>query len=104
MAQFVFFLIPATALGEGFRVSRLSFEQLRVCLALACMATTILAGYWIGRRSERRALLVGLSIALMDCAVGACNVNNASINMAVWSVPLMAGAILYRRGRHGLAA
>ena len=38
-----------------------------------------------------------LMIGLIDCSLGALNVNTASVNMAIWSVPLAAGAFLYRR-------
>jgi hypothetical protein len=66
------------------------------CALSTFLVVQILIGYWIGRTGQRRALFLGLMVTLLDCAIGALHVRNASINMALWSIPLIAGILLYR--------
>lgn len=64
---------------------------------VAFVGTQLATGYWIGRWNHRRSLLLVLLVMLLDFTAGALNVNNANINMALWSIPLLAGTLLYRR-------
>lgn len=60
--------------------------------ALTILADQIVTGLWIARRGERAPLLAALLVAIADCALGVLKVNAASINMAIWSVPLLLAA------------
>jgi hypothetical protein len=102
VAQFILALAAGMAVISVFRILFPPFDigHLRAeywCAVLTFLAVQVLTGYWIGHAGQCRALFLGLTVALLDCAIGALHVNNASINMAVWSIPLIAGTLLYRR-------
>jgi hypothetical protein len=101
-AQFLLSLTAAIALNIGFRflawpVDAKQWQILYWGIVPAFLGIQFLTGYGIAYLDQRRALLLGLAVMLLDCIAGALNVNNASINMAIWSIPLMAGTLLYRR-------
>ena len=98
VAQFVILAIPAALLGIGALAVRLPMYALHWYAIFACAACQILIGYWIGRSRRNGAVLICLIIGLMDCALGLLGVNNASANLAIWSIPLLASAVLCHRG------
>lgn len=98
VAQFVILAIPAALLGIGALAVRLPMYALHWYAVFACAATQLAIGYWFGRSHQNGALLICLIIGLLDCALGFLGINNASINMAIWSIPLLPCAILSRRG------
>ena len=95
--QFLIFLLPSFAIMRGLRVSAISTMQFASYSDLSFLGTQVITGYWIGSWGRSRAFLVALIVAVIDCGLGVLNVNNASINMAVWAFPLLGGAILQRR-------
>jgi hypothetical protein len=64
---------------------------------LSGLGTQILTGLWIGRSRQKQPLLVCLLVVVVDCVLGLLKVNNASVNMAIWSIPLLLGTIAMHR-------
>lgn len=99
IAQFVLLIPLALAIALAYMFGRavlglpLPIYLFGLGAGFACFGIQTLIGYWFGRYSSHRALLVCLMVGLVDCALGALNWRNASINMAVWSIPLLVGAI-----------
>jgi hypothetical protein len=93
LAQFFLFFWAGFALR--FSIIHLSrpFTVVRITL----LATQVLVGYVIARYGKMRALGICLIVILADCVIGAMNVNNANINMAVWAIPLLASTLVTRR-------
>jgi len=81
------FLFPGYMWPNGFRWYA----------GLSCLATQILVGYGIARLGRTRAPGVCLLVVLTNCVLGGFRFNNASINMAIWAVPLLAGTVVTRR-------
>jgi hypothetical protein len=77
-----------------------SFRTMHLSNVVAFTGTQILAGYWIGRWSRRRSLLPLVFVVLLDLTAGAFGNNSVNINMAIWTIPLLSGAVVYRRFRH----
>ena len=65
---------------------------------LTSLATQVLIGYGIARYGKARALGICLLVVATDCLVG-FRVNNVSISMAIWALPLLAGTLVTRRRR-----
>ena len=65
---------------------------------LTSLATQVLIGYGIARYGKARALGICLLVVATDCLVG-FRVNNVSISMAIWAVPLLAGTLVASRRR-----
>ena len=65
---------------------------------ISCVATQVLIGYLIARYGNARALGICLLVVATDCLVG-FRVNNVSISMAIWALPLLAGTLVTRRRR-----
>jgi hypothetical protein len=96
-AQFLLFFVPAMIAFRFVLTPWFDEQHFRIlhwCTVSAFVATQIVTGYWIGRWDRRRYLLPSLLVILLDCTVGALNVNAANINMAIWSIPLLAGTFL----------
>jgi hypothetical protein len=98
-AQFLIFVIPSLALAYLFRFHVLSIYLLHWFAIFLCLGTQILTGLWIGRPTQKQPVLVCLLVVIFDCALGLLNVNNASINMAIWAVPLLLATITMHRRR-----
>jgi len=63
------------------------------------LVSEVATGYWIGRWDQRKSLLLILFVVILDCVAGAMKNNTVNINIAIWSIPLLAGTIVYRRRR-----
>jgi hypothetical protein len=104
-AQFVFLVVLLTPMIQVFSVPRLPPETLHWVLAAISLCTQVLTALWIGRAGRQKPVLVSLLISLFDCILGLFNVNNVSINMAVWSIPLLlTSVVLHRRGYEVVSA
>lgn len=73
--------------------SPISITVWRWYALVTCLITEIIAGLWIGRRKQDRSALVCMLVILFNCAGGLLNWNNASINMAFWSLPVLLGTL-----------
>jgi hypothetical protein len=57
----------------------------------------ILTGVWLGRQTDKRPLVTCMLIVAADCVLGLLRFNNASINMSIWSIPLVATTVAIGR-------
>ncbi len=73
--------------------------------ALLILGIQVLTGIWLGRQTDRRPLLACMIVVVADCVLGLLRFNNASINMSIWSIPLLAttAAISRRHRRKSIA-
>ena len=97
IAQFVFALAIATAMVFAYILLPVTLWPWFA--ALEILAAQIFTGYWITRRAEKQPLLICMLVVAADCILGLLRVNNASINMAIWSIPLLATTVAIDR-RH----
>ena len=71
-----------------------------------CIAT--LTQYLVGRglaMLSAKPAAACLAVGLLNVLVGACNVNIANVNLAIWQIPLIAGVLMsHRRSRLAAAA
>ena len=95
--QFFVFLIPATALTYCLNWFVISVDAWHWCSVVLFLSTQLLTGLWIASAKQQRFPLVCLLVVFSDCATGFLNLNNVSINMAIWSVPVLLGTIIGRR-------
>ena len=101
LAQFILFVIPSVALMYCLRISVLSFQAWHWCSVFSFVGTQVLTGLWIGRANQKQPLFVCLLVVLLDWALGLLKVNTVSVNMAIWSVPLLLGTFAVHRRRGG---
>ncbi len=103
LAQFVFPLLPGMLLT--YAASRSSAVELwwPWIAALVILAAQILTGYWLTRQREKRPILICLLVVIADCVVGLLKGNNASINMAIWAIPLLLTTVAIARRRKATA-
>lgn len=95
------FSFPAIGLTQILMAVSLSSIELRLALWTALLITQVLTGYWLGSESGRRALIPLLIVMLLDCVLGLLNLNTASIDMAVLSLPLLIGVLFARKSCFG---
>jgi hypothetical protein len=97
LAQFVVLAIPSITIILLLRSSGFSIYVWHWFAVLSGLGTQILTGLWIGRSRQKQPLLVCLLVVVVDCVLGLLKVNNASVNMAIWSIPLLLGTIAMHR-------
>jgi hypothetical protein len=98
LAQFVFSLLLAPVTFAAFYFSPLPY--LHWIAVISILTVQIVTGFWIARQKEKQPLLVCLLVVAADCVLGLLHFNNASINMAIWSIPLLLTTIaIDRRNR-----
>lgn len=91
---FPFALLPLLMVGT----LRMSFVRWQLITTFVLLISQVLTGYWITRQKETQRVLICLLVVAADCALGLLKVNNGSINLAIWSVPLLAVTIMVQRG------
>ncbi|HXE62154.1 MAG TPA: hypothetical protein VN519_01365 [Bryobacteraceae bacterium] len=98
LVQFAFTLLLSPVVTVAFY-----FLPLRYFLwigAISILPVQIFTAFWITRQKQKQPLLICLMIVLIDCALGLLKINNVSINMAIWSIPLLLATIaIDRRNR-----
>ena len=97
--QFLVSIIPFIIVMYCFTQSVLSMHSWYWCNVASFFCTQLLTGLWIGGARRQRPTLVCLMVVVFDCAVGLVNVNTVSINMAIWSVPVLLGTVFGCRTR-----
>jgi hypothetical protein len=97
VAQFLLSMALAFAVSPLLPLLTRRLNVFHWFFVVAFTGTQIATGYWIAHWRHSRTLLLVLIVMLLDCTAGALNLNNASVNMAIWSIPLLAGTLLYRR-------
>ena len=73
-------------------------QPLRIALVLCILTLTqVVIGRTLAVRFPRNAAAVCIAIGILNAIAGACRVNNASLNMALWQLPLVASFLLSHR-------
>jgi len=95
------FVLPLPVLFFFPRYFIFTHVELWVVSALAITAVTqFLIGRSLASVSRANPAAVCLAIGLLNAIVGACNVNLASVNLAIWQLPLVIGVLMsHRRSR-----
>jgi hypothetical protein len=60
--------------------------------------TQILIGHWLAKGAPGRELSACVALGILNVAAGLLNVNNISISMAFWQIPVIIGALSVRWG------
>ena len=97
LAQFAFAVLLTPISTLGFFL--LPFTVDRWVAALLILIAQILTAWWITSQKVRQPILIGLLVVIADGVLGLLRINNASINMSIWAIPLLISTVAINRSR-----
>lgn len=98
VGQFVLYVPCALCLAWAVRIfSPWRFVSMFPLFAVPFFLTQIAVGKWMVRWSHGCEMAVCLALGVLNVIAGILHLNNISIDMSLWQIPILIGAIRERR-------